>query len=278
MPILSLRKDKKEDAKVAEVPDELPSLSEPEVPKPQAKAEQTKPTFAADTLPKLEPEPIKRQPVDMRAAPMQPVSPPEPVQPIRYDQPVPEVRLQEKPKKLIDHINLIDELKEQLSITELELNQLTDTFFLKKRLLQELKQRLDDEVAVVKLELGLESAYEQKKNFQVPAEPIEKPAEKPIARETAAPVKDQKQLFVVQPERYFYFGDGTYVKSILELSQKLETISDDAFSQYCNPWKNDFYLWVRDVFADRYLAESMRTVTSRRETISLLKIYLQQYG
>ena len=69
----------------------------------------------------------------------------------------------------------------------------------------------------------------------------------------------------------FIFHDGTRAKNILELVLKLERIDSTEFYQFVNSTKNDFANWIGIVLNDNKLAEQLRTVTSREETIRLLK-------
>ncbi|MFH0978180.1 MAG: hypothetical protein V1837_02650 [Candidatus Woesearchaeota archaeon] len=252
MPIFSLKKEKKDDAKGSEVPDELPSLSEPEIspPKPQVKQDSkvgvqpiqanplVKPVEPSPELPKLEPEPFIQQPV---AAPVATFVMPEDPEP-------------SQPKKLIDHINLIDKLRGQLTLTEFEINQLGKMLSDKHRFLGELRAELESEVLNVKVELGLEQR---------------KPMQQMVASQ-----QEPRRPVVVSPDKAFCFADGSRATSLLELYEKLRFMPDSVFSAYCNEQKNDFYLWITEFFKDDLLAFKLKPLTSRQAVIQVLADFL----
>jgi hypothetical protein len=68
--------------------------------------------------------------------------------------------------------------------------------------------------------------------------------------------------------------DGSSIKSLRELAEKLQEISDETFSYHCNSKKNDFFSWIKDVFADVELANKVKSVYSRQEMIWILVEYL----
>ena len=69
----------------------------------------------------------------------------------------------------------------------------------------------------------------------------------------------------------FIFHDGTSAKNILELVLKLEHLKTEEFYQFVNPNKNDFSNWIGIVLTDKFLAEELRHVETREETIRLIK-------
>ncbi len=81
-----------------------------------------------------------------------------------------------------------------------------------------------------------------------------------------------------KPEQSFYCIDGSVLRNLKELEQKLRTIGDTAFRHHVNPAKNDFYNWVRDVFQDQGLASEIaksKTATGAANAVkkSLEKAY-----
>jgi len=72
-------------------------------------------------------------------------------------------------------------------------------------------------------------------------------------------------------DKQFVFHDGTRSKNLLELVSKLENIEDHEFHQFVNHHKNDFSNWIDHVLSDKHLADKLRTVNSRSETIQLIK-------
>ena len=69
------------------------------------------------------------------------------------------------------------------------------------------------------------------------------------------------------PEEYhFVLHDGRKLKSMYELVDELETMSEDAFKEYVSDFRNDFANWARDVFHAPDLAEELTRVRNRFET------------
>ena len=60
-----------------------------------------------------------------------------------------------------------------------------------------------------------------------------------------------------KPENCFYCADGSVLHNLLELRQKLKTITPQAFYHHVSQSKNDFHNWVRDVFQDYELANDI---------------------
>ncbi|MBI3037237.1 hypothetical protein HYY73_05830 [Candidatus Woesearchaeota archaeon] len=60
-----------------------------------------------------------------------------------------------------------------------------------------------------------------------------------------------------KPENCFYCADGSVLHNLLELRQKLKTISPQAFYHHVSQSKNDFHNWIRDVFQDYEFANDI---------------------
>ena len=76
----------------------------------------------------------------------------------------------------------------------------------------------------------------------------------------------RKTLGKSPEEHHFILHDGRKLKSLYELVDELETMSEDAFKEYVSDFKNDFANWARDVFHASDLAEEMTHVKNRFET------------
>lgn len=70
----------------------------------------------------------------------------------------------------------------------------------------------------------------------------------------------------VSYEKEFVFHDGKRAKNLVELAGIIEKLSDSEFSQFVNPYKNDFANWVNDVVMDYDLAAKLRKTFSKDET------------
>ena len=75
----------------------------------------------------------------------------------------------------------------------------------------------------------------------------------------------------IDQEKYFYLKDGSVLKSLKELEVLLETIDPDLFSYHSNAYKNDFAVWVQDVFNNKKLATELRKARSARASLKALK-------
>src|SRR3989344_3383402 len=67
-------------------------------------------------------------------------------------------------------------------------------------------------------------------------------------------------------EHHFVVADGTKLKSILELADALETMSEEIFRHHANEFRNDFSSWVKDVFYDHSLADDISRARNKFET------------
>ena len=65
------------------------------------------------------------------------------------------------------------------------------------------------------------------------------------------------------PEFYFKVVDGSEIKSLAELADALDRMSDDSFFYHANEQRNDFANWIRDIFSEQQLAEQMTKCNSR---------------
>ena len=69
----------------------------------------------------------------------------------------------------------------------------------------------------------------------------------------------------VGPEQYFFLSDGRPLKSLLELADAFEDMTDDIFKHHVTDAKNDFAKWVQDVFGDEGLAIRLGQSKSRQQ-------------
>lgn len=71
-------------------------------------------------------------------------------------------------------------------------------------------------------------------------------------------------------ETQFIFHDGKRAKNLAELAAIIGPLDDGEFSQFVNPYKNDFANWTNDVLKEYDLASSMRKVSSKGEMLVLI--------
>ena len=84
-------------------------------------------------------------------------------------------------------------------------------------------------------------------------------------------ISNQIQLFKnAKPEQYFRLRNGMVLKNLHDLIDSLEVLDDATFMHHVNPQRNDFGEWVRGVFMDTKLANSISLARSRHEMIEVL--------
>ena len=78
-------------------------------------------------------------------------------------------------------------------------------------------------------------------------------------------------------EKVFYLADGRKVKSLLELTEALENMSEDVFRHHVSAARNDFSNWINDVFKDKELAQDIKDVRDKADAeIRLLKHFVKK--
>jgi hypothetical protein len=79
-----------------------------------------------------------------------------------------------------------------------------------------------------------------------------------------------------KPENCFYCVDGSVLRNILELEQKLRAISSRAFYHHVNKSRNDFGNWVKDVFHEHNLANELLKAKTPAETASAVRRHIRK--
>ena len=74
-----------------------------------------------------------------------------------------------------------------------------------------------------------------------------------------------------KPEEAFYCADGAVLKNLRGLAEKLKTISPDAHKHHANEYKNDFRNWIRDVYGNKKLAETVASAKSSAEASAIIE-------
>ena len=78
-------------------------------------------------------------------------------------------------------------------------------------------------------------------------------------------------------EHHFYLRDGKRLKSLRELAEALENMSDDVFKHHVNEVKNDFSKWIEEIFGEKELAKEMKKAKSRIDTqLTILRHILKE--
>ena len=64
-------------------------------------------------------------------------------------------------------------------------------------------------------------------------------------------------------DKAFALPDGRKLKSLFELVDELETQTDEHFTQFVTPSKNDYSNWIRDVFGEKALATEIEKMQNK---------------
>ncbi|MBI4141574.1 hypothetical protein HY484_01460 [Candidatus Woesearchaeota archaeon] len=76
----------------------------------------------------------------------------------------------------------------------------------------------------------------------------------------------KKSLGKAPEEHHFVLHDGRKLKSLYELVDELETMSEDAFKDYVSEFKNDFANWTKDIFHAPELADELFKIKNKFDT------------
>ncbi|MGC8929468.1 MAG: ATP-binding protein [Candidatus Woesearchaeota archaeon] len=77
-----------------------------------------------------------------------------------------------------------------------------------------------------------------------------------------------------EPQFYFVLENGKQLKSIYDLIEELEIMSDDVFYHHVNDFKNDFENWVRFVFLNNELADKISKTKTKRDMLKAMGEYI----
>jgi len=102
---------------------------------------------------------------------------------------------------------------------------------------------------------------------------VKKAAKKKAVKKAAKPkakrkvyVKIKTQILGEAPQEFeFYLSDGRKLKSVYELVDALESMSDDMFRMHVSEEKNDFSSWIKDVFKATDIAKEIEHIQDRIE-------------
>ena len=70
-------------------------------------------------------------------------------------------------------------------------------------------------------------------------------------------------ITAIPSDKYFYVCDGTVIKHLGELPDALRNMHPEAFGFHVNEEKNDFHVWVSEVFEHPKLARSIKNVKQK---------------
>lgn len=75
----------------------------------------------------------------------------------------------------------------------------------------------------------------------------------------------RKTLKRIPKEQYFVLADGTAVGHYLSLADVLEKVEETVLAHHVNDIKNDFAIWIRDVFEEKDLAKLVKSSKTPEE-------------
>ncbi len=105
-----------------------------------------------------------------------------------------------------------------------------------------------------------------KKKAKKTKKTTKKAAKKPKAKRKVY-VKIRSQVLGEAPQEHeFCLSDGRRLKSVYELIDALESMSDEIFREHVNEAKNDFSSWINDVFKAPDIAKEIKKIQDRIET------------
>ncbi len=80
----------------------------------------------------------------------------------------------------------------------------------------------------------------------------------------------------VRPEDAFFIHDGTYIRNLSELLNKLRAMDDELFATHVNKKYDDIASWIELCIGDTKLANELRGVTNRKLYIFILEKRIKQ--
>lgn len=81
----------------------------------------------------------------------------------------------------------------------------------------------------------------------------------------------ERRLANVADQYVFWCHDGRIIKSIRELKDALELMSDATYAYHAGKEKNDFSNWVKDIIGDDKLARDMSKSSDKRQAFEYVK-------
>jgi len=102
---------------------------------------------------------------------------------------------------------------------------------------------------------------------QVKRKTVKKPVNAKRSAKPKIEVTIRKNVLGKAPqEHHFVLQDGRTVKTVYQLVDELETMSEEMFRHHVNDFKNDFANWIEHVFDEKHLADEMRYIEDRLDT------------
>ena len=94
-----------------------------------------------------------------------------------------------------------------------------------------------------------------------------------MAQEAMALVKE------APPEQSFKLHKTSIeIRSVPELAEALEIMSDESFAHHVNEQKNDFATWVQDIIHDTELSAKLKAIHSKAAAFEIVKKRAKELG
>jgi len=77
---------------------------------------------------------------------------------------------------------------------------------------------------------------------------------------------------VKHPDHYFYLNNGIAIKSLGELSNHLNEMDEDTFSNHVNEERNDFSAWVSNTIGDKTLGRKIAELNEKDEMAKAVNV------
>ncbi|MEW6086753.1 MAG: DUF5752 family protein [bacterium] len=81
----------------------------------------------------------------------------------------------------------------------------------------------------------------------------------------------EKFLQDVPEQNYFWVLSGLKLKNLIELSDALDSMTDEVFNYHVNENKNDFACWIKECIKDLELADTLFTTKSKKDTVKKVR-------
>lgn len=94
--------------------------------------------------------------------------------------------------------------------------------------------------------------------------------------ESVSSGKAEEILSEVHPDKEFKLHLGANIKSLYELCEALDIISEASFNHHVNQHKNDFSNWVRDVLGDKRLAHQIEKIKKKKDISDAIKLRIKE--
>jgi len=84
--------------------------------------------------------------------------------------------------------------------------------------------------------------------------------------------KKVKKITNVPKKNAFYLIDGSILRNLIDLANKLDDISEDQFKHHVADGKDDFHEWVKNVVKDSRLARQLaKSEEKNKHTIIVMR-------